>query len=61
LIEIPVQINGKLRDKILVVPGLEEEIIKKTVLESEKVQQCLENATIKKWIIIPDRTINIVI
>lgn len=61
LIEVPVQINGKLRDKILVTPGLEEEIIKKKVLESEKVRQCLGSVPIKKWIIVTDRTISIVI
>ena len=61
MIEIPVQINGKLRDKIIVPPGLAEESIKEIVLKCEKIQQCLEGTLIKKWIIIPDRTINIVV
>jgi leucyl-tRNA synthetase len=37
-IEIPVQVNGKLRSKIVVVPGTPEEQIRQKALADEKVQ-----------------------
>jgi len=37
-IEIPVQVNGKLRSKIVVAPGTPEEQIKQKALADEKVQ-----------------------
>ena len=37
-IEIPVQVNGKLRGKIVVAPGTGEEEIKQKALADEKVQ-----------------------
>jgi leucyl-tRNA synthetase len=37
-IEIPVQVNGKLRGKIVVVPGTSEDEIKQMTLADEKVQ-----------------------
>src|SRR5258707_5497464 len=37
-IEIPVQVNGKLRSKIVVTPGTSEEEIKQMALADEKVQ-----------------------
>jgi len=59
--EIIVQINGRLRDKIIVNSGVNKEEIKKMALESPKIQKYLNNQQIKKIIFVPDRLINFVI
>ncbi len=58
--EIIVQINGRVRDKITVPAGLNEEGVKKTSLDSEKIKKHIRREEIKKVIFIPDRLINFV-
>ena len=59
-IEIPVQVNGKLRDKILIAAKASQQEIEAAALKAEKVQPFLEGKTIKKTIVIPGRLVNIV-
>jgi leucyl-tRNA synthetase len=61
MVEIPVQVNGKLRDKIIVPENHPEETIRDLVMSLEKVIIFMEGKTIRKWIYIPNRTINIVV
>ena len=60
-LEIPVQINGKLRTKVLVDAEATEEQMKATVLADPKVQSSLEGKTIVKTIIVPKRLLNLVV
>src|SRR3984957_480763 len=60
-IEIPLQVNGKLRDKIIVPTEATEAEIKTTALASEKVQQFIQGKPIKKVIVVPKRLVNIVV
>ena len=60
-IELVIQINGKLRDRIKVAAGLEENEAKETALVSEKVKKFLAGKEIKKIIFVKDKLINIVI
>ncbi|MDD5590037.1 MAG: class I tRNA ligase family protein, partial [Candidatus Portnoybacteria bacterium] len=60
-IELIVQVNGKLRDKIQVSTGISEEDAKKAALESEKVKAFLEDKEPKKVIFVKGKLINIVI
>ena len=53
-IELPVQVNGKVRDRIKVSASATDEEIEKIALASEKVQQFVEGKEIKK-ILIPKR------
>jgi leucyl-tRNA synthetase len=55
-----IQINGKLRDRILLEKGLDEEKVKEIVLSSERVQKFLQGKEIKQVIVVPDRIANIV-
>jgi leucyl-tRNA synthetase len=60
-LEIPVQVNGKLRDVIKVpaiAPAAELEAAAKA---SEKVKPFLEGKTIRKVIVLPKRLVNIVV
>jgi len=60
VITVPVQINGKLRSKIEVPSGASEEILKEKALADNRIKSHLENLAVKRWIVIPDKLINIV-
>ena len=60
-IEIPVQVNGKVRDKVIVPTGASEEQIRAAALASETVQKYLEGKEPKKVIVANGRLVNIVV
>ncbi|OGF20659.1 hypothetical protein A2316_03900 [Candidatus Falkowbacteria bacterium RIFOXYB2_FULL_38_15] len=60
-IELIVQINGKLRDKIKIKADLGEEEAKKIVLESEKVKNWIDGKKIKQVVFVKGKLMNIVI
>jgi leucyl-tRNA synthetase len=59
-IEIAIQINGKIRSKINIPSGLDEESIKEAALSDENIKSHLEGKTIRKVIVIKGRLVNIV-
>lgn len=59
-IEIVVQINGKIRDRILVPADCDKEELEQRAMASEKVQEQLAGKTIRKVIVVPKRLVNIV-
>jgi leucyl-tRNA synthetase len=59
-IEIPIQINGKLRDVIKVPLDADNATIQAAALASEKIKPLLEGKTIKKVIVVPKKLVNIV-
>ena len=59
-ITLIVQVNGKLRDRILVDPGISDEEAKALALESEGAQAALEGRPVRKVIVVPGRLVNIV-
>ncbi len=60
-VEVAVQINSKIRSKIMLANGLSEEEIKKIIFADAKLSNDLQDKTIKKLIIIPQRLINIIV
>jgi leucyl-tRNA synthetase len=58
-LEIPVQVNGKLRDKIIVPAAATQEEIEAAALKAEKAQPFLAGKTVKKIIVVPKRLVNI--
>jgi leucyl-tRNA synthetase len=56
-----VQVNGKLRDKIMVPVSVDEAEAKKMAVESEKVKTYLESKQIVNVIYVPGRLVNIVV
>jgi leucyl-tRNA synthetase len=60
MITLIVQVNGKLRNRILVQPGISDEDAKQLALASDAVQQSLEGRPIRKVIVVPGRLVNIV-
>jgi leucyl-tRNA synthetase len=59
-IELVVQVNGKVRDRIRVARDLEKEAIEQAAVTSPKVAAHLEGLTIRKVIVVPGRLINVV-
>ena len=59
--EIPVQINGKLRGKLLVDAGIGEQDLKDLVVADERVAPLLNGKTIVKWVVVPNKLVNIVL
>ena len=60
-IEIPVQINGKVRAKILISPDSDKDQIEKVALANETIASQLEAVTIIKTVIVPGRMCNFVV
>ena len=61
LIEIPVQIKGKLRAKIQVPPDTSKEDLEQAALNDPKVQELLAGKQIVKTIAVPGRLVNFVV
>jgi leucyl-tRNA synthetase len=58
-LEIPVQVNGKLRDVIKVPADADNPALEAAAKASEKVKPFLEGKTIKKVIVVPRKLVNI--
>jgi leucyl-tRNA synthetase len=59
-IEVVVQVNGKLRERLMVSKDADEETVKNAAFASSKVSDQLEGKTIRKIIFIPGKIFNIV-
>ncbi len=57
---IAVQVNGKLRDTIVLPRGTAKDAAEAAALASEKIVRALEGKTPRKIIVVPDRLVNIV-
>ncbi|MDP8215984.1 MAG: leucine--tRNA ligase [Candidatus Kaelpia imicola] len=60
-IEIPVQVNGKLRAKISISNDAGEDEIKEATLKDDKLKERLANKEIKKFIVVGKKIINIIV
>jgi leucyl-tRNA synthetase len=59
-VTLAIQVNGKRRDEIRVAKGSTKEQLEHLVLSREAVVRALENKPVKKFIVVPDRIINLV-
>ena len=59
--ELPVQVNGKLRDVIRISVDASQADIEKAALIAEKALPFLEGKTIRKLIVVPRKMVNIVV
>ena len=60
-VEIPVQVNGKLRATISLERGASEEAARAAALADESVQRHIGGGSIRKTIHVPDRMLNLVV
>ena len=61
LINVPVQVQGKVRAKLSVPPGTAADALEAAALADPAVVRYLEGKTVQKVIVVPDRMINIVV
>ena len=59
-VTLVVQVNGKLRDSLVVARGLPREEVEAAALASEKIARALDGKPVRKVVVVPDRLVNIV-
>jgi len=60
-VEIPVQVNGKLRGRVLVPADADEALVKERALADEKVKAAIAAKQIVKVIFVPGKLLNLVV
>lgn len=60
VIELPIQVDGKLRDKLVVAPGTPAAEIERLALASEHVQRYLDGRAPLRVVQVPGRLVNVV-
>jgi leucyl-tRNA synthetase len=60
-IEVPVQVNGKLRSKVTVPADSDEETLRSTALADERIRELTAGKTLRKVIVVPGKLVNIVV
>jgi leucyl-tRNA synthetase len=60
-IELVIQINGKLRSKVMIPAGLDTETLKEHALHDSKISDYVEGKPVKKVIVVKGRLVNIVL
>ncbi|MFN2577825.1 MAG: leucine--tRNA ligase [Pyrinomonadaceae bacterium] len=60
-LEIPVQVNGKLRSRVVVAPETSEADLRAIALTDAKVQSFIDGHQIVKVIVVPQRLVNVVV
>ncbi|MBO8156690.1 MAG: leucine--tRNA ligase [Bacillaceae bacterium] len=59
-VEIVIQVMGKVRAKMMVPKDASKEELETMALENEKIQEWIENKTVRKVIVVPGKLVNIV-
>ena len=60
-VEIIVQVNGKLKDKLVLAKDTSKEMIEKAALDSDKLKEVIGDRNVVKTIVIPNKLINFVV
>ena len=59
-ITIVLQVNGKVRGRLLVAPDIEDTELEKRALQNDKVQKFIAGKPIRKVIVVPKKLVNLV-
>jgi leucyl-tRNA synthetase len=60
-LEIPIQVNGKLRSRVIVAPDISEEDLRAAALSDERIRALTDGHEVVKVIVVPRRLVNVVI
>ena len=60
-LEIPIQVNGKLRSRVIAAPDVSEEDLRASALADERVRALIDGHEVVKVIVVPRRLVNVVI
>ncbi len=61
MVEIVIQVNGKVRDRMEVPKGTPKEELEKLTLERERVKKWIEGKEVVKVVAVPDKIVNVVV
>lgn len=59
-IELVFQVNGKVRDKLLIARDTDKEVLEKLAMENERIQHFTQGKEIKKVIVVVNKLVNVV-
>jgi leucyl-tRNA synthetase len=60
-IELVVQVNGKVRGKIVVAADAARDVIEQAALAEPNVQRFIDGKPVRKVIVVPGRLVNVVV
>ncbi|MDQ3248278.1 MAG: leucine--tRNA ligase, partial [Chloroflexota bacterium] len=60
-VEVVIQINGKIRDKLMVSPGTAGGQLEAQALALENVQKWMDGKSVRRVIVVPDKLVNVVV
>ncbi len=60
-LEIPIQVNGKLRARVIAAPDVSEEELRASALADDRVRTLIEGHEVVKVVVVPRRLVNVVI
>jgi leucyl-tRNA synthetase len=60
-LEIPVQVNGKLRSRVIAAPDVSEADLRAAALADEKIRSFVDGHEVVKVVVVPRRLVNIVV
>jgi leucyl-tRNA synthetase len=60
-LEIPIQVNGKLRSRVIAALDISEEELRRAALADEKVRALIDGHEVVKVIVVPQRLVNVVV
>jgi len=59
-VTIAIQVNGKLRDTLVMPKGAAKDVVEAAALASDKIVRLLDGKTPRKVVVVPDRLVNLV-
>jgi leucyl-tRNA synthetase len=59
-VEVIIQVNGKLRDRMTVAKDLDEANLERLALASTRVQESLSGKSVRKVVVVPNKIVNLV-
>jgi leucyl-tRNA synthetase len=60
-VEVVVQVNGKVRDRMVVPAGTERQALESEALGLPKVKSALDSSSVVRVIVVPDKLVNVVV
>jgi leucyl-tRNA synthetase len=60
-LEIPIQVNGKLRSRVIASPDIGDDDLRSAALADEKVKALVDGHQVVKVVVVPKRLVNVVI
>jgi leucyl-tRNA synthetase len=60
-LEIPIQVNGKVKARMKVAAGISNEDLEKAAMDNADLQKHIEGKTVRKVIVVPGKLVNIAV